>query len=306
MRSIATSALLVAALAVPGIARAGSNAAAAQALFEEARALIAAGDYAAGCAKLEGSQALDAGPGTQYNLALCYEKRGRTASAWATYLEAAAAYQATSRPDWEAKARARARALAPTLSKLTVVVAPGAPGDLVITRDGVPIVASERGAAIPVDPGGHVIEAKASGHVTFRASRVIVAGESKQVDVVVGDATAAPASTAAAPARSHTVAYRVGGAGIASAAFGAVAGILALNRNASSTDICPDDGVCRDAGARSDSRAAGDWATVSTVGFIAGAALLAAGAILYVVAPGSSSASTAKVGIGPAGVLGAW
>jgi hypothetical protein len=310
MRTFTIATLVFAALAIPTAAHAGNNAAAAQALFEEARALIAAGNYAAGCAKLEGSQALDPGPGTQYNLALCYEKSGRTASAWATYLEAAAAYKATSRPEWEAKARDRASVLAPTLSKLRIVVAPGAPSDLAITRDGVAVVASELGTAIPVDPGTHVIEAKASGRPAFRASSVIAAGQSKQVDVVLGSAAAAPASaTAPVPsAPSHTVAYVVGGVGIAGLAFGAVAGLVALNKNASSTDVCPNDGACADAGARSDSRAAGSWATVSTIGFIAGGALLAAGAVLYVVAPGSTSGSTAtaKVGIGPAGVTGTW
>lgn len=308
MRAAVLATFLVAAVALPAVAHAGNNAAAAQALFEEARALIAAGNYAAGCAKLEGSQALDPGPGTQFNLALCYEKSGRTASAWATYLEAAAAYKATSRPDWETKARDRANVLAPTLSKLRIVVAPGAPTDLAITRDGVAVVASELGTSIPVDPGTHVVEAKASGRPTFRASVALAAGQSRQVEVVLGaaNATATPAvgpSPAGAP--SHTVAYAVGGIGVAGLAFGAVSGIIALNKNASSTDICPDDGVCRDAGARSDSRAAGAWATASTIGFIAGGALLAAGAVLYFVAPGSSSTAT-RVGITPAGVVGTW
>lgn len=308
MRAAVLATFVVAALALPTLAHAGNNAAAAQALFEEARALIAAGNYAAGCAKLEGSQALDPGPGTQFNLALCYEKSGRSASAWATYLEAAAGYQATSRPDWEAKARDRARILAPTLSKLRIVVAADAPSDLAITRDGVAVVASELGTAIPVDPGPHLVEAKASGRATFRASPVLAAGQSSQVDIALGSApaSAAPAVVPApAGAPSHAVAYVVGGVGVAALAFGAVAGIVALSRNASSTGICPDDGVCRDAGARSDSRAAGDWATVSTIGFIAGGALLAGGAVLYLVAPGSSSPA-ARVGITPAGLVGTW
>ncbi|CAN5923880.1 hypothetical protein BH11MYX4_BH11MYX4_44350 [soil metagenome] len=310
MRAPLLSACIVAAaLAFPAAARAGNNAAAAQALFEEARSLIAAGNYAAGCAKLEGSQALDPGAGTQYNLALCYEKSGRTASAWATYLEAAAASKATSRPDWEAKARDRATALADTLSKVRIVTPPGAPSDLAITRDGVAVVASELGAAIPVDPGPHVVEARASGRTTFRVSTVVAAGQSKQIDVVLeGAATPPPETGARSP--DHTLAYVVGGLGVAGVAFGAVAGLVAVNKNASSTDACPNDGVCRDAAARSDNRAAGDWATASTVGFIAGGALLAAGVVLFFAAPGSKTAAGTRhrttVGIGPAGVVGTW
>ena len=300
--------MLASALTFATTARAGDGAAAAQTLFEEARALIAAGNYAAGCAKLEGSQALDPGPGTQYNLALCYEKSGRTASAWATYLESASAYQATNRPDWEAKARDRATALANTLSKVTIVSPPGAPGDLAITRDGVAVVASELGVAIPVDPGQHVIAATAHGRAGFHVAIVVAPGESKQVDVVLGEPVGAPVGGA----RDHTLAYVVGGVGIAGLAFGAVTGLGAINKNASSTKACPEDGVCRDAAARRSNHTASDWATASTIGFIAGGALLASGVVLFMLAPptrttaGSRPFVRPSVGLGAVGLVGAW
>ena len=321
MRACTTSAraglVVILVLSVTSEAHAGGSAAAAQALFEEARALIADGKYAAGCAKLEGSQALDPGPGTQYNLALCYEKSGRSASAWATYLEAAAAYKATSRPDWEAKARDRATALASTLSKVTIVVVPGAPRDLAITRDGVAVVASELGTAIPVDPGPHVVEATAKGRPTFHASTLLAPGQSKRVDVVLGAAASSPATDTPPTPRpaEHTLAYVVGGVGLAGLALGGVAGLVALDKNASSTGVCPNDGTCRDAAARSDSRAAGNWATISTIAFIAGGALTAAGVLLFVFAPPAKTAASAlprrffvapSVGLATAGLVGGW
>jgi hypothetical protein len=270
----------------------GQNAAAAQALFEEARALLAAGDYTAACAKFEASQALDPGAGTQYNLALCYDKAGRTASAWATYLEAAAAYKATGRADWETKARDRAAALAPTLARLTIVVAPGAPPDLAITRDGAPVAASVLGTAIPVDPGTHVVEAKASGMVAFRASTSIAAGATERIDVVlrpIESTTPSPPPAQPSDAPDHTLAWIVGGVGAAGIAVGTVAGLVAWRKNVSSTDVCPNDGPCADANARSDSRAAHDWAAVSTVGFVAGGVLVAAAVVLWIAAPRSKS-----------------
>ena len=57
---------------------------AAEALFEEGRRLVAAGSFVDACPKFADSQRLDPSPGTLLNLASCYEKLGRSATAWAT------------------------------------------------------------------------------------------------------------------------------------------------------------------------------------------------------------------------------
>src|ERR1035438_7696858 len=64
---------------------------AAEALFEEARSLLAAGKYAEACPKFADSERLGPSVATLLNLANCWEKSGRTATAWATYREAASA-----------------------------------------------------------------------------------------------------------------------------------------------------------------------------------------------------------------------
>ena len=60
------------------------------------------------CPLFEQSQRLDAGIGTQYNLAACYEALGRVASAYALFLEVSATAQARGQTE---RARAAAQAV---------------------------------------------------------------------------------------------------------------------------------------------------------------------------------------------------
>src|SRR5688572_3120545 len=59
-------------------------------LFDQGRKLMGDGNYALAAQKLEESHRLEPAPGTLLNLAECYVKLGRTASAWSTYRTAAA------------------------------------------------------------------------------------------------------------------------------------------------------------------------------------------------------------------------
>jgi len=63
------------------------RAAAAEALFQEGRALLMAGKAEQACPKLEDSQRLDPATGTLMALALCHEQEGKLASAWAAFAD---------------------------------------------------------------------------------------------------------------------------------------------------------------------------------------------------------------------------
>lgn len=159
-------ALFLAAL-VGGSRDARADAAAAQALFDAAKQLMAQGKYADACPKLEESQRLDPGIGTQFNLAACYEQLGRTASAWSLFLEVAGASKAAGQLEREKVARQRALALEPKLIRLTITAPADAPADLQVKRDGVAVGRAQWGMPVPVDPGKHTIEATAAGRRPF-------------------------------------------------------------------------------------------------------------------------------------------
>lgn len=271
-----------------------NDAARAQALFEEARALMEKGDAVHACPKLEDSQKLDPGPGTEYNLALCYEMAGKTASAWATFLSVAAAFKATQRPEWETKARERAKALLPKLARVTIQLPDGSrPPGLRVVRDGSEVVASELGTAIPVDPGTHFVEATATGRAKWSVRIDVPQGAEKTVVVTFGAAAepgtpneGAGAKPASPPSESQsTLGFVVGGVGVLALGAGAVTGLVAMGKNADSKKDCPEDGICRSRAALDANDAAHTFATISTVTFVAGGALLATGIVLVVTAP---------------------
>src|SRR5882724_4165659 len=79
--------------------------AAAQALFDEGRALMKTQRFAEACPKLKESQRLDPGIGTQFRLADCYEQQGKIASAWAAFLEVASLAAASDQKEREKAAR---------------------------------------------------------------------------------------------------------------------------------------------------------------------------------------------------------
>src|SRR6516164_3682204 len=84
--------VLLAALTVPAVAHAQASPqdqAVAQSLYDEAKTLMNAKNFVQACPKLEESQRLDPSPATEFHLADCYEQVGRTASAWAAFLEVA-------------------------------------------------------------------------------------------------------------------------------------------------------------------------------------------------------------------------
>jgi len=278
-------------------ARAG-DVAEAEALFREGRAKMDTGDYAAACPKLAESFEQDPGTGTLLALAMCRERAGQLASAWASYGQVASRSKREGRADREQAAREAMQALEPRLSHLTITVdrtTSALPG-LVIKRDGAPVGSGAWGAAVPIDPGEHVIEASAPGKQPWNKKLSIGAERDTQaieVPELVPEPSAAPTAPVAADASVGTpvskgpplraLGLAVGGAGVVGLGIGIGFGLRAQALNAQSNENghCNAQNQCDAVGGqkRDDAKSA---ATIATVGFVAGGVLAAGGVTLFV------------------------
>lgn len=153
--------------------------AAAEVLFQEGQRLLSEGQTSAACEKLKDSFALDPMSGTLLNLAACYEKLGKTATAWARFHNAASLAKSQGKVEQAAEAIRRIKALEADLSYLTIV-APDPPPGLEVTREGIEVSPAAFGVQVPVDPGPIEVIASAPGYKTFKASVEIAAKRDKR------------------------------------------------------------------------------------------------------------------------------
>ena len=168
----------------PAGAQPGDTKAAAEQLFSQAQQLMATGDYDAACPKLEASMELDAALGTLINLARCYEKQGRLASAWARYREAADLAARASQGKRQRFAARQAESLEPRLPRLIIrVSSASAVSGLSISRDESKVDAAMFDTAIYIDPGEHTIVARAPGYLDFTKTFEIAVGQEIIIEV---------------------------------------------------------------------------------------------------------------------------
>jgi hypothetical protein len=268
--------------------------AAAEALFVEAKELMGKGEYGRACAKLAESERLDPAAGTLLNLADCYEKNGQLASAWVTFREARTAATRIDRAAWAEQAAARARLIEPRLPTLAIAIdLAHAPEGIEITRDGVVVARSAWGSAIPVDPSTSRIEARAP-HKKAWTAMVTVDADHPHVVLTVPPLEDTPPDAAAQyqprrPLQKPISLALLGGAAV-SVGLGAFFGITAITKNNKAAALCPNSPSCTNPEAVKLTNDASTAATVSTIAFVAGGALLVAGAYLFVTAPSQTAA----------------
>jgi hypothetical protein len=275
---------------------------AAEALFRDARALLAAGKVELACARFEESYRLDPAPGTLLNVADCSRRAGKSATAWGQFVEAARVFRRRNEERRAQFADQEAKKLEPTLAHL-IVEAEAPPEDLVVSRGGAEIGPSALGTKLPIDPGDVLVEARASGRKPY-AIRVNVASK-KTVSVRIPRLELAPAPAPAASPRNtiapdgapvgeaqRLVGYVVGGVGLASLlAGGAFAGLTA-ERAGALEQLCPNQRCTTDEG-RSALDAANLYANVANGTLLGGGVLLTAGLVLALTAPSAEEGDIA-------------
>jgi len=330
--------VLVAGVALfPGPARADHYAetARAEALFAEGRKLMAAKDYEHACPKFAASQTLDPAPGTMLNLATCYERSGKTASAWGAYKAAQALAQNAGQKHRAAAAATKAAELEPKVGHITIWIAPESRiASLEVQCDGETLQSAEWGIPLPYDPGPHECAVAAPGHRKW-TSHLEVPGDGQNVDVTVpsleADTPARPVAAVPAPppplptaptqtsalgdaqetpssspgATQRVAGLVIAGVGIAGIGFGVFAYVTANGKLQDAEKRCP--GLATGTACATPEEfnnaqplqsSAVTWANVSTVAYIAGGALVAGGLIVFFTAPHGSAG--AQIGIGPA------
>jgi hypothetical protein len=286
-------------------AHAQNQSAVAETLFREGKSLMDAGKLSEACPKLAESERLDPASGTMLALAFCYEKSGKTASAWSSYNEAASLARRDGVKEREQAAVARAKSLEAKLVKLRVVVSDEARSiaGLEVTISGLVLAPAAWGSALPVDPGDVVVVAHAPGRTTIEKRLSVHEGDVPH-DVVIETPPLEPkkeepiAPPPVAPQPQHPppppneasskswgtgkyAGIAIGGAGLVAVGVGAYFGFTAKSENDDANNACPSGRSCSSfaLGKKSDAETHADVASV-LVG--AGAAVAVAGAVIFV------------------------
>ena len=308
LTALAPACWLFAHTSLAGAQTSAADKASAEALFDQGVRLMKQNSFAEACPKLEQSDRIDPAVGTLLYLGECYERVGKTASAWATFREAASLATNSGQPDRARVAAARAQELEPKLSRLSVELSPEVTKleGVLVKRGNQRIEASVYGVPLPVDPAEYRIEVSAPGYETWSTSVKVDAGGNASVRVpalVKGPETAKPLPPGPTPGASaepnvalaslvkpappsslstqQTLGIVLGAAGVVGVGLGSYFGIRAISKNSDAEQHCPRGALCDDQTGEDLTNKAQSAARASNIAFAIGGGLVAAGAIVY-------------------------
>lgn len=282
-----------------------SAAVVAEALFDEAVALMQAQRFAEACPKLAESHRLDPASGTVFNLAICLEKEGKHASAAIAFEESVARSIKDGNKERESLARERLAQIKPLVSKIVVRVDAKIAGleGLDVRFDGASVRHQAWGIQVPMDLGVHTLTAVASGKKELRRE-VDIAETGKVYEVTIDALDDAPidptARSASGPLRPvdeggtrRTVGWGLVGLGGLFVVGGGISGVIAIDRHAESDRLCKDPPGCTPEGVSAET-SANRFAWGANIGIGLGLVSAAVGAVLlFTQKPSSGRAGTA-------------
>ena len=302
--SLGTGALAFALIVSPSHAE-STDKAKAEAFACAASKFVEHGDYDQGCALYAESARVDPSTRRILKVAECNERRGLIASAWISVSEARDMAETRNEPALARAAQKRGSRLETKLGKIEIDVPHAADVDgLEIRRDGLLVSRAVYNVPVAADPGPHVVSVSAPGRHAWSAEIGLSPGK-MTVKVVVPSLEAEPSlaphgplpapspkkplAPAADPgAAQRTVAWVVGGAGVASVAVGTYFGLRAQSTHAALAATCPN-GLCS-AAASGQIDAFHAQSAASTAFFTIGAAAIIGGLIGYFTAPSAKPA----------------
>lgn len=252
----------------------------ADALFKEGKRLMDDGETAKACVKFEASDRLDPGEGAKLNLAQCWEKLGKTASAWTLFAKIA---KTTKKPDRRAAAKERVKVLEAELVRLTIEVPDASEIEgLEITLNDSVVDNAQWNQPVPVDPDDYTIIAKAAGYEEW-SKRIKVKAKDKVVEIpkLVKVKDVEPVDGAGAKRyRKLSIGLVVGGGG--AMAIATVFAVRSRTLQQQADQLCPlakcpfQEGVDRNRQARREG-----W--IANVGWGLGAAAIATGIVTWTI-----------------------
>jgi hypothetical protein len=261
-------------------------AALAEGLFQDAKRLMAEGNFQEACPKLAESHRLDPAGGTALLLGSCHESMKRWASAWAAYKEAEGFAIKDHRSDREQRAKERLREVEVRLGWLRLRVPAALQGaeGLRVRVGTLEIPRAAWTSPLPLDPGEYRVSAGLPGGCSWSAeARVDEGGGNVALALperLDCEATPGAAGPSAAPRSSPSLAaYGLLGAGVLGLGAGAVLGLRALSKDREADRRCPEVS-CADADVVRLSSEARRTARASNVSFVLGATALSAGLLL--------------------------
>jgi hypothetical protein len=235
-----------------------------------------------------------------------------------------------------ASAKAEVGAVQARIATVTITIA--GPADPKVTLDDTPVPSAALGVRRPIDPGAHVLKATADGFDPGQTTFSVADAGSTTAALTLNKTKAVPAGAVAvlpvpgptpttttppepsspppldsgpatgAGSTQRTIGIVGIGVGAAGLVLGGITGALAMGKHSSINTACG--GTTCPSSESSDISSYHSLASISTVGFIAGAALAAGGVVLFLTAPHGSSAPTTGttvqpfIGLGTLGALG--